>query len=180
MATTEGLRAERLARVNDAIQGSGYNQTEIARAMDVSKAAVSRWMTGASCPTRDKIVALEKLLGLPARSLVNGTTGAPSKSEEELTVEPLIPSRGEGVLQSVRLSKSAIESFGLKPGSISAYRMDNPALGQLIPIGSVLIVDRSVKTAQAEGFYLVQDNGVKRIGRYTFKPDGKPRLMRGL
>ena len=34
MATTEGLRAERLARVNDAIQGSGYNQTEIARAMD--------------------------------------------------------------------------------------------------------------------------------------------------
>ena len=84
MATTEGLRAERLARVNDAIQGSGYNQTEIARAMDVSKAAVSRWMTGASCPTRDKIVALEKLLGLPARSLVNGTTGAPSKSEEEL------------------------------------------------------------------------------------------------
>lgn len=176
MATTEGLRAERLARVNDAIQGSGYNQTEIARAMDVSKAAVSRWMTGASCPTRDKIVALEKLLGLPARSLVNGTTGAPSKSEEE----PLIPSRGEGVLQSVRLSKSAIESFGLKPGSISAYRMDNPALGQLIPIGSVLIVDRSVKTAQAEGFYLVQDNGVKRIGRYTFKPDGKPRLMRGL
>jgi len=84
------------------------------------------------------------------------------------------------VLQSVRLSKSAIESFGLKPGSISAYRMDNPALGQLIPIGSVLIVDRSVKTAQAEGFYLVQDNGVKRIGRYTFKPDGKPRLMRGL
>ena len=80
MATTEGLRAERLARVNDAIQGSGYNQTEIARAMDVSKAAVSRWMTGASCPTRDKIVALEKLLGLPARSLVNGTTGAPSKS----------------------------------------------------------------------------------------------------
>lgn len=30
MATTEGLRAERLARVNDAIQGSGYNQTEIA------------------------------------------------------------------------------------------------------------------------------------------------------
>ena len=104
MATTEGLRAERLARVNDAIQGSGYNQTEIARAMDVSKAAVSRWMTGASCPTRDKIVALEKLLGLPARSLVNGTTGAPSKSEEELTVEPLIPSRGEGVLQSVRLS----------------------------------------------------------------------------
>ena len=172
MATTEGLRAERLARVNDAIQGSGYNQTEIARAMDVSKAAVSRWMTGASCPTRDKIVALEKLLGLPARSLVNGTTGAPSKSEEELTVEPLIPSRGEGVLQSVRLSKSAIESFGLKPGSISAYRMDNPALGQLIPIGSVLIVDRSVKT--------VQDNGVKRIGRYTFKPDGKPRLMRGL
>ena len=173
MATTEGLRAERLARVNDAIQGSGYNQTEIARAMDVSKAAVSRWMTGASCPTRDKIVALEKLLGLPARSLVNGTT-------EELTVEPLIPSRGEGVLQSVRLSKSAIESFGLKPGSISAYRMDNPALGQLIPIGSVLIVDRSVKTAQAEGFYLVQDNGVKRIGRYTFKPDGKPRLMRGL
>ena len=28
----------------------------------------------------------------------------------------------------------------------------------------------SVKTAQAEGFYLVQDNGVKRIGRYTFKP----------
>jgi transcriptional regulator with XRE-family HTH domain len=180
MATTEGLRAERLARVNDAIQGSGYNQTEIARAMDVSKAAVSRWMTGASCPTRDKIVALEKLLGFPARSLVNGTTGAPSKSEEELTVEPLIPSRGEGVLQSVRLSKSAIESFGLKPGSISAYRMDNPALGQLIPIGSVLIVDRSVKTAQAEGFYLVQDNGVKRIGRYTFKPDGKPRLMRGL
>lgn len=54
MATTEGLRAERLARVNDAIQGSGYNQTEIARAMDVSKAAVSRWMTGASCPTRDR------------------------------------------------------------------------------------------------------------------------------
>lgn len=25
MATTEGLRAERLARVNDTIQGSGYN-----------------------------------------------------------------------------------------------------------------------------------------------------------
>lgn len=50
MATTEGLRAERLARVNDAIQGSGYNQTEIARAMDVSKAAVSRWKGQAARP----------------------------------------------------------------------------------------------------------------------------------
>ncbi|MEI3143827.1 MAG: hypothetical protein V8S69_00745 [Dakarella massiliensis] len=81
---------------------------------------------------------------------MNGTTGAPSKSEEELTVEPLNPvarRRGAAVGPAV---KSAIESFGLKPGSISAYRMDNPALGQLIPIGSVLIVDRSVKTAQAD------------------------------
>ena len=42
MATTEGLRAERLARVNDAIQGSGYNQTEIARAMDVKERRACR------------------------------------------------------------------------------------------------------------------------------------------
>ena len=107
MATTEGLRAERLARVNDAIQGSGYNQTEIARAMDVSKAAVSRWMTGASCPTRDKIVALEKLLGLPARSLVNGTTGAPSKSEEELTVARR---RGAAVGPAVEIRDRVVRS----------------------------------------------------------------------
>lgn len=51
---------------------SGLSQQELAEALDVSRQAVSRWETGASAPSTEKLIELARLYGVPLDELVNG------------------------------------------------------------------------------------------------------------
>jgi len=57
-------RALRIGEIGDAMAASGLSQAAIARELDVSREAVSKWLKGRSTPRPDKLLRLALLLGL--------------------------------------------------------------------------------------------------------------------
>lgn len=57
-------------KANQAIESKGLTQTAIAKALDVSKEAVSQWLKGKSFPRPNKLLQLGKLLELGFEELV--------------------------------------------------------------------------------------------------------------
>jgi len=53
----------------------GVTQEQLARAVGVSKPAVSKWETGTADPSTSNLLALAKLFGVPAEELLHQATG---------------------------------------------------------------------------------------------------------
>lgn len=57
------------AIINDALQASELNQSDLARAVGVTQPTVSRWRSGKSLPDRAHFEAIESALGLDPGTL---------------------------------------------------------------------------------------------------------------
>ena len=58
-------------RVKELRQRKGMSQTDLAKAMNVSSAAVGKWESGEYQPTTDKLPQLAMLLGVDILSLIH-------------------------------------------------------------------------------------------------------------
>ena len=63
-------RTLRLDAIGDAMASSGLNQAGLARELDVSREAVSKWLNGRSTPRPDKLLRLALLLDLTLDQVV--------------------------------------------------------------------------------------------------------------
>lgn len=64
-------------------QKKGMSQTDLAKAMNISPVAVSRWELGFTLPTTDKLPQLAMLLGVDVSALF--TVETPSRLPETLS-----------------------------------------------------------------------------------------------
>src|SRR5215813_1541999 len=83
-----------------------YKQVEIARAIGVSKAMVSGYMTGKKMPGSEKLFKIARLTGISLEWLISGQ-GPKYRSPEEGAAEP----------ESIRL-----ERRGSPPRKLASYR----------------------------------------------------------
>lgn len=70
------------AQLEQTLMAKGFTQTSVAEALGITKAAVSKWLTGKSFPRPPELLKLGKLLGLSYAQLV----------------EPMAPSAGEPLI----------------------------------------------------------------------------------
>ena len=60
----------------------GLSQVALAEELDVSRQAVSRWETGASLPSTEKLVCLSRLYGIPVDELIGeGRLSGPEQAD---------------------------------------------------------------------------------------------------
>ena len=59
-----------IENASNAMASAGLTQTALAKALDVSKEAVSQWLNEKSFPRPNKLLQLGKLLGLSLDNLV--------------------------------------------------------------------------------------------------------------
>ena len=59
-------------RISELRKASGINQADLARAMDVSRQAVSKWETDQSCPDATNLIRLAELLDTDIEYLTTG------------------------------------------------------------------------------------------------------------
>ena len=62
-----------MTQIKEARLAAGLKQTEVAREMGVSSAAVCHWEQGLSMPASGKLVQLSELLGTTVNELLKGT-----------------------------------------------------------------------------------------------------------
>ena len=70
-------------RIKELRQKKGMCQTDLAKAMNISPVAVSRWELGFTLPTTDKLPQLAMLLGVDVSALF--TVETPSRLPETLS-----------------------------------------------------------------------------------------------
>lgn len=78
----EGTKLVKL-RIKELRQKKGMSQTDLAKAMNISPVAVSRWELGFTLPTTDKLPQLAMLLGVDVSALF--TVETPSRLPETLS-----------------------------------------------------------------------------------------------
>ena len=78
----EGTKLVKL-RIKELRQKKGMSQTDLAKAMNISPVAVSRWELGFTLPTTDKLPQLAMLLGVDVSALFAVET--PSRLPETLS-----------------------------------------------------------------------------------------------
>ena len=54
---------------------AGLSQDQLAKLLDVSRQAVSKWESGTADPSTSNLLALAKLFGVPAEELLHQATG---------------------------------------------------------------------------------------------------------
>ena len=55
---------------------AGLSQDQLAKLLDVSRQAVSKWETGTADPSTSNLLALAKLFGIDAKELLDETKNA--------------------------------------------------------------------------------------------------------
>lgn len=60
-------------KLNMAMQAAGYNQKQLAEAMNVKPQAVQQWISEGTRPRMDKLSRLAEILNLPVNALVDET-----------------------------------------------------------------------------------------------------------
>lgn len=76
----------------------GLSQLDLARELDVSRQAISRWENGMAKPTMENLIALGKLFGVSAADLLNEDSGLPSQEAADpqtVQPEPHCPAEGQ-------------------------------------------------------------------------------------
>ena len=71
-------RTLNLSAVDAAMSSKGFTQTSLAERLGVTKAAVSKWLTGKSFPRPPELLKLGKLIGLSYGSLVTAAAPEPT------------------------------------------------------------------------------------------------------
>ena len=61
----------------------GLSQIAAAKALNVSRQAISRWETGASAPSTENLIELSRLYGVSMDELVNGGESGRTENEAE-------------------------------------------------------------------------------------------------
>ncbi len=61
----------------------GLSQIAAAKALNVSRQAISRWETGASAPSTENLIELSRLYGVSVDELVNGGESGRAENEAE-------------------------------------------------------------------------------------------------
>lgn len=124
-------RTLNLAAVETAMNAKGFTQTSLAEKLGVTKAAVSKWLTGKSFPRPPELLKLGKLIGLSYGALVVAASTAPSmeplvafrkRRGTKTTLEHLTRAKEMGRLLSPVVKHLPYDRF-LSPG-----RLRNPAL----------------------------------------------------
>lgn len=83
-------------KLTQARKAAGLTQADIAARLSVSRQAVSRWESGQSKPSTEKLLALGALYGVSIDQLLNAEESvveAVSDEPEAVPVEPVIPQK---------------------------------------------------------------------------------------
>ena len=81
-------------------KGAGMSQEELARQLDVSRQAVSRWELDGTLPDTGRVVALSRIFSVSTDYLLKEELETPSQTEESPQPKPPAPKkrRGRGLL----------------------------------------------------------------------------------
>lgn len=89
-------------QIRDAREKAGITQEELAEQMEVSRQTISRWETGATRPSADKLTRLSQVLGVSADALLGvepiPAAEAPEEEPSEPPVEEPVSRRSRGLL----------------------------------------------------------------------------------
>ena len=83
-------------KLTQARKAAGLTQADVAARLNVSRQAVSRWESGQSKPSTEKLLALGELYGVFIDQLLNAegpAVEAVSEESEAIPVEPVIPQK---------------------------------------------------------------------------------------
>lgn len=101
-------------RLRAALEDSGFNQSELARRVGVSRGAVSLWLNGSTTSlTGDNLLKVASVLGVSANWLASGRGKMKPASAQEI---PLTDNPDYPAIRRVRIKISAgITGFGIEP-----------------------------------------------------------------
>jgi len=104
----------RLKQLADSIRqhigASTYSPAEVARALDVDKSAISRWMNGQRTPTVQNLIELAKLLEIEITELWNGEEVLPATPEQRLMIELMSKMTAEQQEAFLAMAKTLIKN----------------------------------------------------------------------
>ncbi len=89
--------------IGDAMASSGLNQAAVARELDVSREAVSKWLRGRAAPRPDKLLRLALLLGLTLDQMVARTPDA---------ADPVVAFRKKGARKTTDAHVARAQKMG--------------------------------------------------------------------
>lgn len=69
------------------IRDSGLSQSEIAKALDVDKSSINKWIKGGRTPTMKNLIDLAELLGVEMSEIWEGETALPATPEQRAMME---------------------------------------------------------------------------------------------
>ena len=96
-------RVFRTEAIGDAMAAAGLNQAALARELDVSREAVSKWLQGRSSPRPDKLLKLALLLDLTLDQIVARVTDA---------TEPVVAFRKMGARKTTEVHIARAQKMG--------------------------------------------------------------------
>lgn len=176
------------ANIKTARENLGWNQSELARRLDVSPQAVQKWEKGGT-PRNKRLEDVAEVLGVSVESLLTGHGLQPEQSLQDrrpgLANSVSVPlmnaaaSMGLGLAQPdhetvvdvLRLSKEWVHSnlkSATSPANLAALSAYGDSMAPTFADGDILIVDRGVTDIRLDAVYVLALHGelyIKRIQR---------------
>ena len=87
------------------------SQIDLAEQLGVTRQTISRWETGAACPSTEKLILLAQVLQVSLDTLTNGNTEVPYAEE---------PSKEKAEVQSLKVESASADPLPLKRLAIAA------------------------------------------------------------
>lgn len=167
----------------------GMSQSDLARALDVSPAAVNQWVQGKTVPSGRRGREILKALNVTLAELESGDIGEPLTTPQEVpgtidipelpmsAVLPLDKTSGEqpialdesrAQLGRWRVPVEVIRDHASSVPDLIVVRVQGNALAPDVVAGTYVIVDRAWRDVSPPGIYLIRDGlrlGLKRCER---------------
>lgn len=165
-----GLLNAALDVIRQAASGKPYaNQAELARAVNVSEANISRWLSGAATPTLKILDPVLQVLGvrlvLPSELDHQSSTDLIVSGSVDSRKYPLVPLKGSAGMSPIPDDDNSSTEWIPVPGgrqemmqNISAWRVSERGMLPLLTPGDIVLVEEGpVGRLRSNEIYLVQE-----------------------
>jgi transcriptional regulator with XRE-family HTH domain len=162
----------------------GLMQREVAKLMEMSRAAITQWEVGLTQPNYESLIQLARILKTTPQWLAFGVSEKPVEVlPEDLFFIPLVrPGEKAGELEVVgrtAMLKSILSGYhiALVEGNVVMLEMESAAFtGQLNP-GDRLLIDRNITKVTGDGFYLINNGLTCTVVNVEVRGGDKPVLV---
>ncbi len=169
-------------------ENAGLNQSELARAIDVSPQSVQQWESGETTPRRNRIEKLASVLGVTVQELefgvpdnaIKNVRGLPKDKYEFIPYYNISLSAGSGfdngdyeeIKNELAFRKSWLREEGLNAESLAVVKVEGDSMLPRLHDSDLILVDTHCTDIQSSKIYAIRYATELRVKRLEHRYDG--------